>query len=110
MARLKSTDSGTALGPTDIVVSADVRQLRMGQGLSAQGLADRVTNGGGVVDRQIISKIECGKRRVTVDGLVSLARALSVEPVDLLAELPECGACRNQPPMGFKCRICGAEG
>jgi transcriptional regulator with XRE-family HTH domain len=52
--------------------------------ISAQELADRVTEAGGKLSRQAISKIENGDRGISVAELLVLARALEVPPLLLL--------------------------
>jgi hypothetical protein len=51
---------------------------------SAQRLADEVEKLGGSLFRQAISKIEVGKRGVSIDELMYLARAMKVSPTLLL--------------------------
>jgi transcriptional regulator with XRE-family HTH domain len=56
-----------------------IRELRHRAGLSMQALADRA----GTSAPQI-NKLEKGERRLTVDWMVRLGRALGVDPTDLL--------------------------
>src|SRR5689334_23641584 len=56
-----------------------IREFRQRAGLSMQALADRA----GTSAPQI-NKLEKGERRLTVDWMVRLGRALGVDPTDLL--------------------------
>ena len=44
------------------------------------------------LSRALIANIEIGRNRVTLDVLDRLARALDVEPVDLLPNIPAAGS------------------
>lgn len=68
----KSTSSESRLGAT-------VRNFRQHKGLSQEELADAVG-----VDRKTISRIEAGLHSTRVSTLISLSKALEVEPGDLL--------------------------
>lgn len=48
-------------------------------------------------------------RRVSVEELLVLARALQVPPLVLVSapSAARCGRCSNQPPSGFTCNTCG---
>lgn len=47
-------------------------------------------------------------RRVSVEELLLLARALRVPPLVLVSAplAARCGKCSNQPPPGFTCNTC----
>jgi transcriptional regulator with XRE-family HTH domain len=66
--------------PSEVLASqlADWRERR--NGLSAQQLADRITELGGKLGRVAISEIENGRRRVSLDEALLLAAALNVPP------------------------------
>jgi len=55
-----------------------------------------------------ITKIEKGARRVDVDDLAVLARALQVSVVQLIEPPTECPTCHGAPPPGFICSACSA--
>lgn len=56
-----------------------------------------------------VSKMERGTRRIDVDDLVALAAAFGMRPEHLLTPW-KCERCNGEPPDGFACRACGAEG
>src|SRR5690606_19823410 len=60
-----------------------------GLGLSQRALADRLAEHGRPMQVSGVSKIEAGERRVDVDDLVALARALEVTPAHLLTGEPD---------------------
>jgi HTH-type transcriptional regulator, competence development regulator len=64
-----------------IHVGKRVRQERRRQGLSQTDLALRAG-----VEQRAISEIETGRRAMTLSTLHKLARALEVEPAQLIAE------------------------
>lgn len=51
-----------------------IRQIREGQGLSQEGLADKAD-----LHRTYVSSVERGERNVTIDSLERLADALGVD-------------------------------
>lgn len=104
------TETRLELGPIGNNVMANVRRLRLAQGATVQKLTDRIKANGGGLERVAIAKIEMGKRRVTVDDLAELAKALGVTPTDLMAAAPDCRTCKGDPPTGFQCRVCGTDG
>ncbi|GHJ40486.1 hypothetical protein Sm713_60950 [Streptomyces sp. TS71-3] len=58
--------------------------LRTERGLAQRELAARVTALGRPMSNTMLSRIERAQRRCDIDGLVALARALRVSPLDLL--------------------------
>lgn len=60
-------------------VAARIRAARKGRGISQRDLARAVG-----VAQSTLSRIERGKRRVSVDRLVAIARALGVRPSDMM--------------------------
>ena len=70
---------------------------------SGQRLADEVTKLGGSLYRHAISKIEVGKRGVTIDELMYLARAMKMSPSLLLfPELTVTESIPDQVEVGGK--------
>lgn len=69
---------------TTTFVGTAVRRLRDERRWTALDLVHRLQPLGGDLSRQAISKIETGARGVSIDELCLLARALDVQPVDLL--------------------------
>ena len=73
-------------------IGENIRQARLGAGMSQASLADRVA-----LDRTMIAKIESGTRRVDALELTRLASALDV-PVDhLLEPMPAVISHRAEP-------------
>jgi transcriptional regulator with XRE-family HTH domain len=68
------------------IFAANVRRLRLSAGLSQEALADRAG-----LHRTYISSIERGERNVALENIVGIAKALGVEPRDLLAPDPKTG-------------------
>ena len=76
--------TGRPLGATGESVRLNIRRLRNEKGISAAELSQRLEE----LDRQIpplgIHRIETGQRRVDVDDLMAISRALGVWPMTLL--------------------------
>lgn len=66
------------------VVAKNVGEIRRSRGLTVRDLAARLAELGHRLLASGVSRIENGERRVDVDDLVALARALDVSPVRLL--------------------------
>ena len=62
------------------VVAMNIRRLRGLQGLSQEALAFEAG-----LHRTYVSGIECGIRNVGIDNIEVIAKALKVEPDELLA-------------------------
>ncbi|MCI1710841.1 MAG: helix-turn-helix transcriptional regulator [Chiayiivirga sp.] len=60
-------------------ISANVKRLRSERGLSQEGLAEQAE-----FHRTYISQLERCVTNISIDGLERLARALSVDVIDLL--------------------------
>jgi transcriptional regulator with XRE-family HTH domain len=71
----------THKGPLRDVLARNMRKLRAARGLSQQALA--VDAG---VDRTYVSLIERAQRNVSIDNVARIARALAVEPWELLKD------------------------
>jgi transcriptional regulator with XRE-family HTH domain len=67
-------------------VARRVRALRVAHGMSQEDLAAALANRRTPIDRSSIARLEKGKRSITVDELMWLARALHVAPVHLLVD------------------------
>lgn len=78
------TDQPAAPGQ---VLASQVRAWRERRSLSAQALADRVTDLGGTLSRAAISRIENNDRGVSLDEWLQLAHALAVPPPLLFCDL-----------------------
>lgn len=81
-------------------VAQEVRAWRNRRNLTAQELADKVTELGGSMSRQAISKLENGDRKITLDELGVLAQALGVPPVLLVIPLGKTSTVELYPGSG----------
>ena len=97
------------IGPVGHIVRLNVRRLREVRGLSLQKLSNGLGEVGHPLVPSGLGRLELGERRVDVDDLVALAKVFDVPPVDLL-EPWDCDVCHGQPPAGFTCSTCGANG
>lgn len=75
------------LGPTALVVAANVRQHRERMGFSFAQLSRELVRAGRDIPPLGLGRIESGERRVDVDELTALAAAFGVCPAALL--MPE---------------------
>jgi hypothetical protein len=101
--------SAVPLGATGEAVRENIRRLRAAQGFSTRQLELRLAMLGRPIPSSGITRLELGQRRVDVDDLVALATAFNVTPGQLLTPF-DCTVCHGQPPAGFTCQTCGAEG
>jgi transcriptional regulator with XRE-family HTH domain len=86
-------------------LTAARRQLKV----SAQELADRMTDAGYPIKRAVIANLETGRREeVSVGYLAVAAQVLGVDAAAILRRAAPCPQCANDPPAGFACRTCGA--
>ncbi|PJN00848.1 hypothetical protein CG740_23380 [Streptomyces sp. CB01201] len=88
-----------------------MRAMRHEQGVSAQLLADRMTELGYPTKRSALANVESGRRKeISVDYLVAAAEALNTDLLTVLVrcQLVACPACKGSPPGGFTCNSCGA--
>lgn len=69
---------------TGEAVSANVKRLRKERNLGLRGLATKLVEVGHPLGHGAVDQIERGTRRVGVDDLVALAKALGVSPITLL--------------------------
>ena len=70
------------------VVGLNVTLLRLARGQSANDLSRQCSRIGFELDRSAISRIESGTRKITVDELAVLARALGHTEAELLQRRP----------------------
>lgn len=63
------------------IFGTNVRRLREGKGLSQEALADKSD-----LHRTYISDIERFQRNISLDNIQKIAKALNVEPYELLME------------------------
>jgi transcriptional regulator with XRE-family HTH domain len=103
-----SADS-SGVGPIGRTVAERLQELRTARGLTKQALAAATLREGRHIPPLGIARIEAGTRRVDVDDLCALARALDVSIVRLM-EAERCPSCLGAPPVGFTCQKCGEEG
>lgn len=81
-------------------VAQELRAWRNRRDLTAQQLSDRVAELGGSMSRQAISKVENGGRKVTLDELAVLARALAIPPMLLVIPLGKVSEMELYPGSG----------
>lgn len=99
------------IAPVSAEVIAKLRALRKIQKVSAQKLADAVTELGFPITRTMLANWEGGRRTtVPVDFLVLAAKALGTTAVAILTEPVRCPSCKGEPPAGFTCNTCGTAG
>jgi transcriptional regulator with XRE-family HTH domain len=72
------------LGPVGHAVKAHIRRIRDRNGMTLREVSDRLARYGRPILPSGLAKIEKGDRRVDVDDLVAIARALGVNPERLL--------------------------
>ena len=81
-----SIAGGTGSGQTRVVlatiISENIRRLREEKGWSRPSLGNRMSP---PTSGQQIEKLEKGERRLTVDWIERVARALGVDPAELIA-------------------------
>ena len=65
------------------VVGQNVRRWRARRGLSQEGLADEAG-----LHRTYIGAVERGEMNVSIDNIARLAKALGIEPLELLRRPP----------------------
>jgi transcriptional regulator with XRE-family HTH domain len=79
--------------PVDARVRRRLRELRSAQGLTLRQVAERAS-----IDYSTLSRLEAGKRRLAIDHIPALARALGVSADDLLGSTPpEDPRVRSKP-------------
>lgn len=61
------------------VIASNIRTLRKARGLSQEDLADMCD-----LHRTYIGSVERGERNITINSLETIAKALSVDPTELL--------------------------
>lgn len=96
------------IGPVGNQLRANLVRLRQSRSLSTTALAAKMTALGRPMHATGVTKIEKGDRRVDVDDLAVLSRALHVSVDQLLDPPADCGTCHGTPPLGFICAACGA--
>jgi transcriptional regulator with XRE-family HTH domain len=95
--------------PVTKAVAGELTAIRREQKVSAQELADRMTNLGYPIKRSVIANIESGRRaEISLDHLAVAAAALGVDAATLLRHVTApCPNCKGEPPAGFTCNTCG---
>lgn len=96
------------IGPVGNQLRANLVRIRQSRSLSTTALALEMTAHGRPMHATGVTKIEKGDRRVDVDDLAVLAKALHVSVAQLLEPPANCDTCRGTPPIGFICSACGA--
>ena len=80
IAWLNTLHRGSAFGmKLRIQLGLNIQEVRRSQGISQEGLAHLAD-----IDRGYIGKIENAKHATTVDTIEAIAKALGIEPMELL--------------------------
>jgi transcriptional regulator with XRE-family HTH domain len=87
--RLRGNDAG----PVGAAVAENVKRLRHAQRLTQADLAERLRELGRPIPLASVAKLEAGDRRIDVDDVAALARALRV-PVSTLIATSATGSAR----------------
>lgn len=105
-------EQGSGVSPVSAAVIAELRTLRKELRVSAQQLADRMTEAGYPVKRSVIANLESGRRaEVSIDHVTIAAKALGVDVSALVRRVTDpCPHCKGEPPAGFTCNTCGTTG
>lgn len=101
--------------PSDLtwLVVQRMRYMRMARGMSALELERQMADKAGIVmSRAVITNLENQRRRdLSVDQLVGLTKVFETTLDFLLGySAVECARCSGEPPAGFGCLACGAQG
>ena len=75
----------------DVRAAANLRRLRKARGMSAQALDDATLQAGSRITRAQITQTENGRRRLSLDNVVVLARVFDVSPLEFLYPIEEDG-------------------
>jgi transcriptional regulator with XRE-family HTH domain len=78
-----ANEHGHTAEPVDARVRRRLRELRAERGLTLQQMAERAS-----IDVSTLSRLEAGKRRLALDHIPALARALGVSADELLGAPP----------------------
>ncbi|MFD3777345.1 helix-turn-helix domain-containing protein [Streptomyces sp. NPDC058612] len=82
------------IGEVGVRLATEVTARRQRRGWDQAELAARVSDTGRPMSTSVLGKVEAAARRVDVDDLAALARALDVEVAELLGDLQIEGARR----------------
>ncbi|MFD8225162.1 helix-turn-helix domain-containing protein [Streptomyces massasporeus] len=86
--------------PPTLAVARRVRELRERRRLTAQALADKLSEQGVPWERSTVAKLENGKRQnLTLTEWLALAAVLNVAPIHLLVPLDEKAELQVTPRM-----------
>lgn len=75
----------------------NIKYLRAKEGISQQGLADKIG-----IDRSTVSRIENNEIETTIDNAIKIAKALNVTIYDLVGRDLRLGINENTPPIEEK--------
>jgi transcriptional regulator with XRE-family HTH domain len=94
--------------PVSEQVMARIRRFRKTRGMSAQALADAITEHGYAISRSVLANQEARRIQTVPVDLAKAAADVFGIPIGDLFEGPFCSTCRDEPPSGFTCNACGA--
>lgn len=91
---------------------ANIKEMRLERGLSAQDMANLLAERGSSLTRSIIANLETGRRQdITITEAMDLAAVFDVSLEWLVtAHGPKCNWCKDAPPIGYQCTTCRAIG
>lgn len=97
------------LGQVGIEVAQNIAAFRRRSEMTTRELSAALGSAGRPIPASGITRIELRQRRVDVDDLMALSKALGCS-VKALMEGPTCAVCLDAPPEGFTCNACAAGG
>jgi transcriptional regulator with XRE-family HTH domain len=91
---------------------ANLIRLRHERGISARDLSERLAMVNVDLSRAQIANLENQRRAdFTLTQVIGIARVFDVSIEWLItAHGPKCNQCLDEPPAGYRCLICNAEG
>lgn len=102
------TPSEGRMLPVSADITKKLRALRQEQRISAQSLAERLTEAGYPVARSSIASYEVHRAdTLPLDYAAMAAVVLGTSLTALLREPLPCSNCKGFPPHGFTCNACG---
>lgn len=87
-------------------VAAHIQARRKSRDWTAADVAEQMTKAGVPWDRQVVGKLENGRRRLLVEELAALACVFGIGNPWELTQPPPCDVCAGSPPAGFRCNTC----
>jgi len=96
--------------PVSLTVAANMKRYRRQRGWTQEDLGEKL----GGWSKAVVSAAETMRpgrvRAFKVDELVLIADALGVSVMDMITPKPPCVCCKDEPPAGMTCEVCGTKG